>query len=115
MAERSLRGSGLGSSSLESETGVAAAPRQVAEYVCPTGHVTTLPFSVEADVPALWECRCGLEALLRDADRPEVGPVKPVRTHWDMLMERRTEAELEELLAERLALLRSGRRHKRSA
>ena len=115
MAERSLKGSGLGTFSLESEAGVAQAPRQVAEYVCAAGHVTTLPFSVEADVPALWECRCGLEALLRDADRPEAVPTKPARTHWDMLMERRTEAELEELLQERLALLRSGRLHKRSA
>jgi len=31
-----------------------------------------------------------------------------VRTHWDMLRERRSIAELEELLAERLSLLRSG-------
>lgn len=33
---------------------------------------------------------------------------KPARTHWDMLMERRTREELEEVLAERLAVLRSG-------
>ena len=115
MSERSLRGTRLGTSSMESDSGVASAPRQLAEYVCPSAHITTLPFSVEADVPALWECRCGSEALLRDADRPDRAPVKPARTHWDMLMERRTEAELEELLAERLALLRAGRLHKRSA
>ena len=30
------------------------------------------------------------------------------RTHWDMLRERRSIAELEDLLAERLNLLRSG-------
>ncbi|MEL0148324.1 MAG: RNA polymerase-binding protein RbpA, partial [Actinomycetota bacterium] len=29
--------------------------------------------------------------------------------HWDMLMERRTRADLEELLEERLALLRASR------
>ena len=34
--------------------------------------------------------------------------VKPVRPHWDMLRERRSIAELEDLLAERLDLLRSG-------
>jgi RNA polymerase-binding protein len=33
---------------------------------------------------------------------------KAPRTHWDMLRERRSIAELEELLAERLNLLRSG-------
>jgi hypothetical protein len=43
-------------------------------------------------------------------------PTKPARTHWDMLLERRSIAELEALLDERLALLRSGSAaHKRSA
>ncbi|MGI8870016.1 MAG: RNA polymerase-binding protein RbpA, partial [Mycobacteriales bacterium] len=36
------------------------------------------------------------------------------RTHWDMLMERRTIADLEEVLAERLELLRE-RRPRKSA
>ncbi len=62
-----------------------------------------------ADVPSLWECRCGEFALREDAERPEPKATKPARTHWDMLMERRTTAELETLLEERLALLRSGR------
>ena len=115
MSERSLRGTRLGASSLESDTGIASAPRQVAEYVCPLGHVTTLPFSVEADVPSLWECRCGEQALLRDAAQPDAGPVKHVRSHWDMLLERRTVAELEDLLTERLELLRSGALNRRSA
>ncbi len=33
---------------------------------------------------------------------PEAKPVKHVRTHWDMLLERRSIPELEELLEERL-------------
>jgi len=40
------------------------------------------------------------------------GPPKatqPPRTHWDMLLERRTVKELEELLDERLDLLRAGK------
>jgi len=57
----------------------------------------------------VWECRCGVEALLRDASRPEPKPTKRPRTHWDMLLERRTVTELEELLAERLELLRAGK------
>ena len=111
MSDRSLRGTRLGGQSLESDTGVEPAPRRVAEYDCPNGHVTTIPFSVEADVPPLWECRCGAEALLRDSERPEAKPTRPQRTHWDMLLERRTIPELEVLLDERLQLLRSGRLH----
>jgi hypothetical protein len=34
---------------------------------------------------------------------------KAPRSHWDMLLERRTRAELEELLEERLAYLRARR------
>ena len=36
----------------------------------------------------------------------DVKEARYVRTHWDMLLERRSIAELEELLTERLALLR---------
>ena len=47
-----------------------------------------------------------LEALLRDADRPEAVPTKPARTHWDMLLERRSTDELEEILAQRVEFYR---------
>lgn len=115
MSDKTLRGHGLGSASFESEAGVIAAARQIVEYVCASGHVTSLPFSVEAEVPTLWECRCGLEGLRRDAELPEAVATRHVRSHWDMLLERRTVAELEELLSERLELLRSGQLHRRSA
>lgn len=117
MSDRSLRGTRLGAQSMENDTNVEPAPRQMAEYVCPNGHITVLPFSVEAEVPPLWECRCGEEGLLRDAARPDAKPGRPQRTHWDMLLERRTVAELEDLLDERLTLLRSGalQQKKRSA
>ncbi len=116
MSERQLRGSRLGASSLENDTGVEPAPRQLIEFLCPQGHVTRIPMSLEADLPAVWECRCGEEALRRDSERPDVKPGRPQRTHWDMLLERRTVPELEALLEERLALLRAGRLHaKRSA
>jgi hypothetical protein len=107
MSDKSLRGTRLGSQSLETEDGVEPAARTLAEYHCPRGHVTRIPFSVEAEVPALWECKCGAEALLVDSERPETKPTKPTRTHWDMLLERRSIAELEVLLEERLALLRA--------
>ncbi|MFC4555113.1 RNA polymerase-binding protein RbpA [Georgenia faecalis] len=116
MADRSLRGMKIGANSLESESGVDFAPRAEAFYDCPNGHTMVLPFSLDADIPPLWECRCGEEALLRNASRPEpTKPVKAPRTHWDMLLERRSVAELEVLLEERLELLRSGQLRRRSA
>ncbi|WP_147917430.1 RNA polymerase-binding protein RbpA [Ruania zhangjianzhongii] len=115
MAERALRGMRIGANSMETEEGVEFAPRVEAVYDCPDGRVIIIPFSAEAEIPPVWEAPGGGEALLRDADRPEIKPGKKVRTHWDMLLERRTEAELQELLDERLALLRSGQLRRRSA
>lgn len=107
MSDGALRGSRLGATSYETDIHVEFAPRQPVSYDCPDGHVTTMPFSLEAEVPLVWECRCGAEALLRDGDKPEPKNIKPARTHWDMLMERRTTDDLEVLLAERLEVLRS--------
>ncbi|WP_338813399.1 RNA polymerase-binding protein RbpA [Dermacoccus nishinomiyaensis] len=112
MAERSLRGTNLSTLSLETDEGIAFSERQMVSDKCAQGHVIELPFSVEADVPALWECRCGLEALLVDGPEPDRKPTKPARTHWDMLLERRSVEELEELLDERLTLLRESRGEK---
>ena len=117
MAERSLRGTNLSTLSHESDEGITFSERQMVRYECPQGHISELPFSVEAEIPSLWECRCGEEALLVGGGEPDRKPVKPARTHWDMLLERRTIPELEELLQERLELLRAsrGEKTKRSA
>jgi len=109
MSEARLRGTRLGATSYENDAHAQFAPRQWTTYDCEQGHVTTLPFSLEADIPAIWQCHCGAEALLRDGERPEPKTVKPARTHWDMLLERRSIPELEELLDERLTLLRDAR------
>ncbi len=109
MAERTLRGARLGGQSFEDERGIEFAARQRVVYVCPQGHTFDIPMSAEADIPPLWECpRCGAEALMKDGERPEPKAEKPVRTHWDMLLERRSVSELEEILAERLEMLRGG-------
>ena len=106
MAERSLRGTRLGSISYETDRNTELAPRQAARYDCPKGHQLAVPFAADAEVPFTWECRvCGATAQLVDGDEPEAKKVKPVRTHWDMLLERRSVGELEELLTERLGLL----------
>ncbi len=115
MADRSLRGVRLGASSLQSEEGVVFHQRMQKTYLCSAcGHETTLTFAIDADVPDTWECRsCGAEALLRTDEGTTVvidhSDDKAPRTHWDMLLERRTVAELEQLLEERLAILRARR------
>jgi hypothetical protein len=109
MSERALRGTRLGATSYETDSGIDLAPRQDVEYGCPNGHRFEMPFALEAEVPATWECRvCGAQALRVDGVAPEEKPGKPTRTHWDMLLERRSVADLEEVLAERLAVLRTG-------
>jgi rubredoxin len=110
MSERALRGSRLGATSYETDRDTELAPRQVVAYECPKGHHFEVPFSVEADeVPSKWECRvCGATARRTDGATADENRAKPARTHWDMLLERRTREELEEILAERLAVLRAG-------
>ena len=112
MADRSLRGTNLGTLSMESDANVVPSERRITTYICPQGHRIELPFSVEADVPPVWECRCGNEAKLLDGPVVEQKEAKHVRTHWDMLLERRSIPELEELLEERLTLLRESRGEK---
>ena len=111
MSEGSLRGTRLGALSYENDDRVVPAERLLVNYDCPRGHTTTVPFSADADeIPVLWECRCGSEALQSHHARPDDKPARPARTHWDMLMERRTIRDLEELLDERLALLHASQR-----
>ncbi|KFI79711.1 RNA polymerase-binding protein RbpA [Bifidobacterium pseudolongum] len=109
MAERSLRGMSIGAKSLESDDNVDFAARMEVAYVCPRGHRTILPFAEGADIPNEWECRCGATAH-REDDKDNTGDdiVKPTRTHWDMLLERRTEDELKTLLDKRLQMHRDG-------
>ncbi|WP_251151269.1 RNA polymerase-binding protein RbpA [Cellulosimicrobium sp. Marseille-Q4280] len=98
----------------EQEDVLPAATRPVT-YECAADHVTVLTFALDAKAPATWTCpRCSRDGALTDAgggpvDDEEVAPPKPARTHMDMVRERRTTAELEALLAERLDLLRARR------
>jgi hypothetical protein len=109
MAERSLRGARLGAQSFEDERGVEMAPRQEVTYVCDDGHTFVVTMAEEAEVPAEWEDpKTGQLGRRADVDEVEQKAEKPVRTHWDMLMERRSIPELEDLLTERLEMLRAG-------
>ncbi len=109
MAERSLRGSRLGTQSFEDEHGVEMAPRQEVEYVTESGEVFSVTMSVEAEIPTQWEHpKTGALGRLVNGPAPELVEEKPVRTHWDMLLERRSRPELEDILTERLLMLRAG-------
>ena len=106
MAERTLRGTRLGAASYEADRNTDLAPRRAAEYACPQGHRFGVPFAADAEPPATWECRvCGSVARVVNGGEPESRKGKPVRTHWDMLLERRSVDALEQVLAERLAVL----------
>src|SRR5215467_7053008 len=110
MAERALRGTRLGATSYENDRNTDLAPRQEVAFDCPKGHRFSVPFAAEAEVPSKWECRiCGAVAVTATGDQSAMAKAKPPRSHWDMLMERRTMADLEEVLAERLAIIRGQR------
>lgn len=109
MAERALRGARLGAQSFEDERGVEMAPRQQVAYICKDGHTFTVTMSVEAEIPYTWEDpKTGKVGVRVEGEAPEAKAQKPIRTHWDMLLERRSVDELEEILTERLELLRAG-------
>lgn len=114
MADRSLRGMRLGSQSLQSEEGVVFSPRIKSTYQLPDGETFEMTFAADAEIPQVWDSpKTGQEGILIAADgKPvtiEETDVKVPRSHWDMLLERRTRAELEELLQERLDYLRARR------
>ncbi|MDR1355129.1 MAG: RNA polymerase-binding protein RbpA [Propionibacteriaceae bacterium] len=108
MADRALRGMGLGAKSFEDEEGIEFAARVILGFVCDESHHFDINFAIEADMPTEWECpRCGKVAARSDGTRPDERDAKPPRTHWDMLRERRSIPELEDLLSERLEALRT--------
>lgn len=102
MSDRSLRGMRLGSQSMESESGVEPAPRQRVEYRTPEGESVFVTFATEAEVPPVWHTKTGQEAIIVNGEKPVNPNEKHQRTHWDMLLERRTTEQLEEILAQRL-------------
>ena len=105
---KALKGHGLGSRSLEDSAGVELAARQELGFDCENGHHFSLTFAAEAELPTEWQCpRCGQPARRSDGVEPEPKEVKPVRTHWDMLRQRRSIEELEVILSERLEEIRS--------
>ncbi|NBU23871.1 MAG: RNA polymerase-binding protein RbpA [Actinobacteria bacterium] len=112
MAE-TMRGMRLGAQSLETDAGVEFSPRVTVDFQCPEGHEFNLVFAATAELPDTWECKkCEQIAVRLENGLPidlaiatDDGP----RTHYDMVLERRSREELEELLAEVLADMRARR------
>ncbi|SJM52779.1 hypothetical protein FM112_02620 [Gulosibacter sp. 10] len=114
MADRSLRGMRLGAQSLQSDEGVVLVDHQLRTYAAEDGERFVVTFAADAEAPEVWVSpKTGVEGRLLDAEGDfvpyEAPEAKPQRTHWDMLLERRTAEELEEVLQVRLDYLRERR------
>lgn len=111
MSNRVMKGSRLGSVSYETDRTDNLAPREVSLYRTANGEEFQVTFADDAEIPDTWDCRNGMQGILINGGEPaEQKAVKAPRTPWDMLRERRSIEELEELLAERLEIIRSRRR-----
>jgi hypothetical protein len=114
MAQQTMRGIRLGNQSLESEVGVTYSPRITQSYQCTNGHVSQLVFAQDAELPQVWQCKhCPEQAtLLKNGKvvKLDIEDLKTPRSHWEMLLERRSKEELEEILKERLDYIRARRK-----
>jgi hypothetical protein len=115
MADRRvMRGSRLGALSYETERNHNLAPRHIARYRTENGEEFDIPFADDAEIPGTWPCRNGTAEgrLIQDGElaEPKKATGKVPRTPWDMLRERRSIEQLEELLKERLEIINSRRR-----
>src|SRR6266516_2977697 len=96
---RSVPGAGAG---IAARPGAQPASRQQAAYRCARGHAFTVALAVGIEPPATWGCRCGATARPAGSADPGCGQTERGRC-MALLLRRRTRAELEQLLAERLA------------
>lgn len=119
MSQSTMRGMRLGSQSFENDRNVNFEARASYSFLCPQGHTFEVTFSAIAEVPNTWECKtCGRDAtLLVDGVPVEAIATdeKTPRSHWEMLLERRSVEELQVLLDEQLENLRARRESARLA
>jgi hypothetical protein len=96
---RSMPGAGTG---IPERPGAKSASRQQAAYRCTRGHAFTVALAAGIEPPATWGCRCGAAARPADSTDPGKGQTQHDRC-MAVLLQRRTRADLEQLLAGRLA------------
>jgi len=105
-----MRGSRLGAVSYETDRTENLAPREMSRYRTENGEEFEVPFAEDAEIPDTWDCRNGMQGFLISEGAPaEPKKVKTPRTPWDMLRERRSIEALDELLAERMEIIRARR------
>jgi hypothetical protein len=86
------------------------APRQQVTYTCARGHEVTVTLAAGAELPPSWECRCG--AAAHRAGVPAV-PDSAAAEHerrMTQVRQRRTPAERDAILSDRLAELAAARK-----
>jgi hypothetical protein len=112
MADHRMKGSRVGAGvSYETERNRELEPRQIARYRTDNGEEFEVPFADDAAIPGTWLCRNGMEGtVIEGGELAEPKKVKVPRTPWDMLRERRSIEQLDELLQERLEIIQSRRR-----
>ena len=83
------------------------ADRVEVNFACDSGHEFLRSFAADVRPPKSWDCpHCGKTATRGSHRAPhEVRPTN--KTHWDMILERRSENELATMLSTRLGELRS--------
>lgn len=124
-----LRGSRMGATSLENVRGAVLADTLTHTYDCPFGHEVRVTMAADAVPPAAWACpnhgrpsalvvtaQTPRAPVLADGEEPpttgrqrKTGPPRVSKTPWEMLLERREIADLDELLTERLDVLKARR------
>jgi hypothetical protein len=114
MAQQTMRGIRLGAHSLESEIGVNYSPRNKHSFQCSNSHISELVFAQDAELPNTWQCKSCPEQAVLLADgkliKLELNELKTPRSHWEMLLERRSKEDLEEILKERISYIRARRK-----
>src|ERR1700722_1216800 len=102
-----IRGTRIGAGPMGADDRGEPAERTRVTYFCSQGHQSRPVFSLQAQIPDVWECpRCS-QPTGRDQDNPPAaGFVAPYKTHLAYVRERRSDADAERLLNEALDKLR---------
>ena len=124
-----LRGSRMGATSLENVRGAVLADTLTHTYECPAGHDVRVTMAADAVPPNAWACpnhgrvsvlvvtpQTPQAPVLAEGEEPpttgrqrKTGPPRVSKTPWEMLLERREISGLDELLTERLGVLKARR------
>ena len=78
------------------------APRHLVTYHCPAGHEQMVPFLAGVTVPVSFACRCGAEGHRDGAEGDDTARETARDEHMARVRQRRSQADLEALLADAL-------------